>query len=283
MSFGASGLCLSFGGRQALRDVDLAIPTGQVTAIVGGDGAGKSSLLHCLAGTVAPDAGSIVRPDKRHLGSMPAQSGTWGDLTVDENLSFAASAHGIASATFAERRDDLLERATLTGARDRLARDLSGGMRRKLGFIVAVLHRPELLLLDEPSTGVDPVSRVELWRLIAEAAASVPLLLYSGADELEDHALLDLLARPSPGQTYTDLMEAWLGFLLVSGNGYLEAVAYGGRLRELHALRPDRMRVVPGADGAEDRVVFDLTLGDRETLGFTAYRAERLDLYAPSA
>ncbi|MCB0971815.1 MAG: ABC transporter ATP-binding protein [Acidimicrobiales bacterium] len=172
MSFGASGLCLSFGGRQALRDVDLAIPTGQVTAIVGGDGAGKSSLLHCLAGTVAPDAGSIVRPDKRHLGSMPAQSGTWGDLTVDENLSFAASAHGIASATFAERRDDLLERATLTGARDRLARDLSGGMRRKLGFIVAVLHRPELLLLDEPSTGVDPVSRVELWRLIAEAAAS---------------------------------------------------------------------------------------------------------------
>ncbi|MEZ5907542.1 MAG: phage portal protein [Hyphomicrobiaceae bacterium] len=86
-------------------------------------------------------------------------------------------------------------------------------------------------------------------RMIAEAAASVPLLLYSGADELEDHALLDLLARPSPGQTYTDLMEAWLGFLLVSGNGYLEAVAYGGRLRELHALRPDRMRVVPGADG----------------------------------
>ena len=86
-------------------------------------------------------------------------------------------------------------------------------------------------------------------RMIAEAAASVPLLLYEGGREVEEHPLIDLLARPSPCHTAADLLEAWYGFLLVAGNAYLEAVALGGRLRELHVLRPDRMKVVPGADG----------------------------------
>jgi HK97 family phage portal protein len=86
-------------------------------------------------------------------------------------------------------------------------------------------------------------------RMIAEAAASVPLLLYEGDDEHERHPLLDLLARPSLDHTGTDFLEAWYGYLLVAGNAYVEAVALDGRLRELHALRPDRMKVVPGAEG----------------------------------
>ena len=86
-------------------------------------------------------------------------------------------------------------------------------------------------------------------RMIAEAAASVPLLLYEGDAEIESHPLLDLLKRPAPGMTGTDMMEAFLGFLLVSGNAYVQAVSLGGEIRELHVLRPDRMRVVPGADG----------------------------------
>ncbi|HXF52998.1 MAG TPA: phage portal protein [Hyphomicrobiaceae bacterium] len=86
-------------------------------------------------------------------------------------------------------------------------------------------------------------------RMIAEAAASVPLVLYDAGCEVERHPLLDLLAKPSPGRTGTDLLEAWYGFLLVAGNAYLEAVAFGGGVRELHALRPDRMKVVPGPDG----------------------------------
>src|SRR5665647_429912 len=86
-------------------------------------------------------------------------------------------------------------------------------------------------------------------RMIAEAAASVPLLLYQGAEEIEEHALLDLIARPSPDQTTADFLEAWYGFLLVAGNAYVEAVSVGGRLRELHVLRPDRMKVIPGPDG----------------------------------
>jgi|UPI0003665FCB HK97 family phage portal protein len=86
-------------------------------------------------------------------------------------------------------------------------------------------------------------------RMIAEAAASVPLMLFEGDEEHEDHPLLDLLAKPSLDQTGTDFLEAWYGYLLVAGNAYVEAVALDGRLRELHALRPDRMKVVPGAEG----------------------------------
>ncbi|MEQ1712618.1 MAG: phage portal protein [Hyphomicrobium sp.] len=86
-------------------------------------------------------------------------------------------------------------------------------------------------------------------RMIAEAAATIPLLLYEGSNEIEDHPLLELMARPSLDHTGTDFLEAWYGYLLVSGNAYAEAVSVGGALREIHALRPDRMKVVPGADG----------------------------------
>ena len=98
-------------------------------------------------------------------------------------------------------------------------------------------------------------------RMIAEAAASVPLLLYEGDEEIAGHPLLDLLARPNPVSSAPDLLESWYGFLLVSGNAYLEAVAAGGRLRELHALRPDRIKVVPGPDGWPE--AFDYTAGGR--------------------
>jgi HK97 family phage portal protein len=98
-------------------------------------------------------------------------------------------------------------------------------------------------------------------RMIAEAAASVPLLLYQGTEEIAEHPLLDLLARPNPASSGPDLFEACYGFLLVSGNAYLEAVALGGSLRELHPLRPDRIKVVPGADGWPE--AFDYTAAGR--------------------
>jgi HK97 family phage portal protein len=96
-------------------------------------------------------------------------------------------------------------------------------------------------------------------RMIAEAAASVPLLLYEGDVEILQHPLIDLIARPNPVSSTPDLLEAWYGFLLVSGNAYLEAVAVGGEIRELHALRPDRMKVIPGPDGWPE--AFEYTAG----------------------
>ncbi len=98
-------------------------------------------------------------------------------------------------------------------------------------------------------------------RMIGEAAASIPLLLYRGAEELTEHPLLDLVARPNPHHTSTDFFEAWYGFLLVSGNAYAEAVGIGGRVRELHLLRPDRVKVVPGSDGWPE--AYEYSLGGR--------------------
>ena len=178
-SWGASAVCLSYDGVLALDGVSVAVAGGQITAAVGGDGAGKTSLLRCLAGVLRPDSGEVRRPDKARIGFLPASSGIYPDLTVAENLAFRATGYGLRADVAARRAADLMEQAGLAAARDRLAAKLSGGMRQKLGVIAALLHRPELLILDEPSTGVDPVSRSGLWWLIASAAADGAAVIFA--------------------------------------------------------------------------------------------------------
>jgi ABC-2 type transport system ATP-binding protein len=171
VSWGCTGLGVRYGGVVALEGVDFQVPAGTVAAVVGGDGAGKTSLLRALAGTVRPAAGTVRRPAQRRLGYVSAGPGVWGDLTVDENLSFAGRAYGLDADQLERRIAGLLDRTGLAGARDRLAGRLSGGMRQKLALAMAVAHEPDLLILDEPTTGVDPVSRAELWGLVAASAA----------------------------------------------------------------------------------------------------------------
>jgi len=177
--FGVEDVSVTFGDTTALRDVTVEVPAGTVVAVVGGDGAGKTTLLRTLVREVSPDAGSVSAPAKAELGFLPASSGSWAALTVAQNLDFAAGAYGLNGAARDERRSELLAAADLTEAKDRLASQLSGGMRRKLGFLMAIVHRPGLVVLDEPSTGVDPVSRVDLWRLIAQEAASGAAVIMS--------------------------------------------------------------------------------------------------------
>jgi len=165
------GLGVRYGGRAALDDVTFEVAARSVAAVVGGDGAGKTSLLRALAGTVRPSAGTVRRPDDRRIGYVSAGPGVWADLTVEENLDFAGRAYGLGAGRLRSRTAELLERTGLGEARGRLAGRLSGGMRQKLALAMALLHEPALLILDEPTTGVDPVSRVELWRLLAGAAA----------------------------------------------------------------------------------------------------------------
>jgi ABC-2 type transport system ATP-binding protein len=172
MSFGLSNVTVRYGSRAALDDITFTVPAGVVSTVVGGDGAGKTTLLGCLTGMIQPASGSVERPEKHLLGVMPSTSGTWRDLTVDENIHFVANAYGMSGDTLETKRAQLLEKTGLEHARDRLAGHLSGGMRQKLGFLLAIMHDPTLLVLDEPTTGVDPVSRVELWRMISEAAAA---------------------------------------------------------------------------------------------------------------
>ena len=156
----------------ALDRVTLAVRPGQVTAVVGGDGAGKTTLLRCLAGAQAPGSGQVSTPGVRQIGYLPSSSGVYPDLSVAENLAFRAAAYGLAGPAAREQAQEYLDRAGLAAARDRLGGQLSGGMRQKLGMIMAMVHRPQLLVLDEPTTGIDPVSRSDLWWLIARAAAA---------------------------------------------------------------------------------------------------------------
>nr|WP_246414143.1 ATP-binding cassette domain-containing protein [Microbacterium thalassium] len=169
---GASGIRVSFGDTLALDDVSIDVPVGEVTGVVGGDGAGKSTLLKVFAGRVGVTAGEVRTLGKAQIGYQPATSGVWGNLSVIENVEFVGQSYGMSGTAIRARGDELLERAGLTAARKRLGSALSGGMRQKLGFVLAILHEPRLVLLDEPSTGVDPVSRVELWRLVSGVAAS---------------------------------------------------------------------------------------------------------------
>jgi ABC-2 type transport system ATP-binding protein len=184
-----------FGHTLALDDVTVEVPGGSVVAVVGGDGAGKSTLLRALVGEVPLDSGTVEAPPKQRLGYLPASAGSWAALTVKQNIDFVAGIYGLAGAELTARRAELLDRASLTPAAGRLAAQLSGGMRRKLGFIMAIVHRPALLVLDEPSTGVDPVSRIDLWRLVSEAAASGAAVLMSTTylDEAERAAYLVVL------------------------------------------------------------------------------------------
>jgi ABC-2 type transport system ATP-binding protein/ribosome-dependent ATPase len=154
-----------------LQDVDLTVAAGAVTAVIGGDGAGKSTLLRALAGGLAVASGEVRRPERRRIGYVAGASGIYDDLSVAENVAFVAAAYGVRGDDLAQRTGDLMERTGLRGAETRLAGRLSGGMHQKLAFALAMLHRPELLILDEPTTGVDPVSRAELWGMIAAAAA----------------------------------------------------------------------------------------------------------------
>jgi len=194
--WGVHDLTVRYGHRLALDGVSLRVPSRQVTAVVGGDGSGKSTLLRTLAGAVRPVSGSVDRPLARRIGYVSATSGVYTDLTVDENIIFVARAYGLHEGLPA-RIAALLERAGLSSARGRLAGKLSGGMRQKLAFVLAVLAEPELLILDEPTTGVDPVSRSEIWRLIADAAArgAAIALATTYLDEAERAAQVLVLDR----------------------------------------------------------------------------------------
>lgn len=187
---------VSYGVIHALQGFSGSFLPGQVTALTGGDGAGKSTLLKLLAGGVSLESGSIHGlPDKKKIGYQPADSGVWRDMSVMENMRFIAAVYGMDPDLARNRIDQLLNDADLTYARNTIGRNLSGGMRQKLGFIMAALHEPDLLLLDEPTTGVDPASREGIWTLISAQAADGRIVVFATTylDEAERCASLYLM------------------------------------------------------------------------------------------
>jgi ABC-2 type transport system ATP-binding protein len=169
-------LSMAYGEVDAVRNLDLRIERDEMFALVGPDGAGKTTLIRLMCGLLTPRAGSVrvLGADvsrereriKEHIGYLSQRFSLYGDLTVDENVEFFARIHGVRD--FHARREELLNFTRLVPFRRRLADRLSGGMRQKLALACTLVHRPQIVFLDEPTTGVDPVSRREFWLILSE-------------------------------------------------------------------------------------------------------------------
>ncbi len=210
--WGVDDLTVSYGDRSALDAVTVAVRPGAVSTIIGGDGAGKTTLLRVLAGLRLPGQRGRVRlPAQERIAYVPTGGGTFPDLTVDENLELIASSYHLLA--WRPRAAELLDRIGLPGRERQLARQLSGGQRRKLAGAMALLVQPELLLLDEVTTGVDPVSRMELWRLVATSAAGgaavVAATTYLDEAERAEHVVLlhdgRVLAAGTPAEVVASI------------------------------------------------------------------------------
>ncbi|HVO80691.1 MAG TPA: ABC transporter ATP-binding protein [Terriglobales bacterium] len=192
-----AGLSKSFPGVRAVDHLTFDVQAGEIFGLVGPDGAGKTTTLRMLAGVMPPDEGSAIvagfdvgsDPEgaKHHLSYMPQRFGLYEDLTVDENIRFYADLFGVSRAEREQRSPELLRAAGMSEFRKRLAGQLSGGMKQKLGLVCALIHRPKVILLDEPTTGVDPVSRRDFWRILYNLVSEGVAILTSTAylDEAE--------------------------------------------------------------------------------------------------
>ncbi len=190
-------LVKSFGDVPALRGVNLTIARGELFALLGPDGAGKSTFFRLVAGLIAPTRGQLRVTGVRTFGLVPQRFSLYEDLTIDENLHLRARLYDVPDAVARARTSELLARVGLDRFRARLAGALSGGMKQKLSLVSALLTQPELLLLDEPTTGVDPVSRREFWILLNQLHHEGLTLLVSTPymDEAEYASRLALLDR----------------------------------------------------------------------------------------
>ena len=191
------GLEKRFNGRAAVQGLNLEVHAGEIFGLVGPDGAGKTTTLRMLAGILPADAGEMTlagvdvarHPEraKQFLSYMPQRFGLYEDLTVDENIHFYAELFSVKAAERVARGEQLLRAAGMLEFRARRAGQLSGGMKQKLGLVCALIHRPKVVLLDEPTTGVDPVSRRDFWRILYELLAEGVAILLATAylDEAE--------------------------------------------------------------------------------------------------
>jgi ABC-2 type transport system ATP-binding protein len=178
-----------FGNVIAIEQLSFAVAPGEIFGLVGPDGAGKTTSMRMLASVMRPDTGSIridgvdvlADPElaKQHVSYMPQRFGLYDDLTVDENIRFYADLFGIPAGVWRERSQRLLAASDMTPFGRRLAGQLSGGMKQKLGLTCALVHAPRVLLLDEPTTGVDPSARRRFWNLIHELSADGVSVLVS--------------------------------------------------------------------------------------------------------
>ena len=266
----ARGLSKRFGANTAVDAIELQVPRAQVYGFLGPNGSGKSTTIRMLCGLLQPSAGDIdvlglhipeqAEALKRRIGYMTQKFSLYEDLTVTENLDFLAAVHGLPRATQRSRIAELLKRYHLEELREQLAGTLSGGQKQRLALAGAVLHEPELLFLDEPTSAVDPQSRRDFWEaLFALTDAGTTILVSTHymdeAERCHRLAILDrgrIVADDSPGA----LMQALPGATLLvdsedlrgaqqclrDADGIIDSAQIGAHLRVLTSTTGDAER-----------------------------------------
>ena len=264
-----SALGKQFGEVRAVDQLTFDVHAGEIFGLVGPDGAGKTTTLRMLAGVLSADSGSAIvagydavrDPEgaKHHLSYMSQRFGLYEDLTVDENIRFYADLFGVRRKKREPRSTELLTAAGLSDFRSRLAGNLSGGMKQKLGLVCALIHTPKVILLDEPTNGVDPVSRRDFWRILYSLVAEGVAILISTSylDEAERCHRVGLLYR---------------GRMLFCDRPEELKKRFPGQILAVHAAQPGQVRAAladaPGVRSA-------LLVGDRVHL-FVDDAARRL-------
>jgi len=279
----AINLHKSFGLTPAVNDLSFHVPAGEIYALVGSDGAGKTTTLRLLVGALALDSGQAtvcgydVRTQvdrvRANIGYLSQRFSLYEDLTVLENIRFFAEVRGLHSSEWLPRCMEILEFVGLAAFKDRFAGQLSGGMKQKLGLASALVTRPRVLLLDEPTTGVDPVTRQDFWQLLIQLV-SAPLRPSTRADgEHKQDGVSVIISTPYMDEAARCNRVGFMqkGRLIAEGTpGELRSML-NGRIIELRGgPLPLLRKIAEQADGVEDVRVF----GDRLHLRIQPGRAE---------
>jgi ABC-2 type transport system ATP-binding protein len=264
-----------FGDLVAVDDLSFEVNRGEMFGLIGPDGAGKTTTLRVILGLLASHGGSVrtcgLDPWKegaalaKKCGYLSQRFSLYGDLSVDENVSFFAEIHGVRG--WQARRDELLDMLRMTPFRDRLADRLSGGMKQKLALACTLIHTPELLVLDEPTTGVDPVSRRDFWKILARLQREGLTLLLTTpyldeAERCQRVALIDhgrLLTVDAPDALRAEARGVVLEIIAHPKRRAVELLQQQGEATDVQAFG-ERLHVTlanvdaPQADGARHRL-----------------------------
>jgi ABC-2 type transport system ATP-binding protein len=290
----ANHLRKTFGENVAVEDVSLQIQPGEIYGLVGSDGAGKTTAMRLLVGALKPDAGEIeicgydvlrqVEQARSQIGYLSQRFSMYEDLTVLENIRFFAEVRGLSQTEWLPRSMEILEFVGLAGFRDRRAGQLSGGMKQKLGLASALVTRPRVLLLDEPTTGVDPVTRQDFWQLVIKLV-SAPLHLppnsgnLGGVSRRDEGGVSVIISTPYMDEASrchrVGFMKA--GRIIVEDTPSNLRARLNGRVLELRGEPLDVMRHVAHQDeDVEDVAAFGDRLHLRVRTGRSKDVLERL-------
>jgi len=282
-----SGLVRRYGDLVAANEVSFTVKRGEMFGLIGPDGAGKTTTLRVILGLLAPHGGRVrtcgLDPwkDKDELskrtGYLSQRFSLYGDLTVDENVAFFADIHGVRKAK--ARGEELLDMLRMTPFRNRLADRLSGGMKQKLALACTLIHTPELLVLDEPTTGVDPVSRRDFWKILARLQRGGLTLLVTTpyldeAERCQRVALMDrsrILNVSTPDAVRAQADGSMVEILATPKRRAMELIAARAEVKDVEAFGERVHVALPRLDGAQalawtERVAAELRAQGLEVL-----------------